>query len=70
MKKHYIKRKNQFKKKGDKSSLVCFEINLVHIPSNTWWLDSSTTIHVSNSKQGFLTNQSLSERGKYIEMVN
>ena len=41
--------------------LLCFETKLVHVPSNTWWLDQGAIIYVSHSKQGFLTNQSLSK---------
>ena len=28
---------------------VCFESNLIDLPSNTWWLDSGAIIHVCNS---------------------
>ena len=28
---------------------VCFESNVIDVPSNTWWLDSGATIHVCNS---------------------
>ena len=30
---------------------VCFESNLTEVPSNTWWLDSAATTHVSNTMQ-------------------
>jgi len=39
------------KKRGKPLALVCFESNLVDVPSNTWWLDTSATIHVTNSLQ-------------------
>ena len=48
--KSWLERK---KKKGNPLTLVCFESNLVDIPSNTWWLDTSATIHVTNSLQEF-----------------
>ena len=27
---------------------ICFESNLIEVPKNTWWLDSSATTHVSH----------------------
>ncbi|KAM2033523.1 hypothetical protein FF1_015515 [Malus domestica] len=39
-------------KKG-KNVFVCFESNSVDIPSNAWWLDSGSSIHVTNSLQDF-----------------
>ena len=44
-----LKRKAWFEKKGNFLSLVCYETNLTEVPSNTWWLDSIATIHVSNT---------------------
>ena len=44
-----LKRKAWFQKKGNFLSYVCFETNLVDVPSNTWWLDCGATIHVSNN---------------------
>ena len=38
-----------WEKKGNFLSLVCYETNLTEVPSNTWWLDSIATIHVSNT---------------------
>ncbi|RDX94383.1 hypothetical protein CR513_23239, partial [Mucuna pruriens] len=38
-------------------ALVCFESNFAKVPSNTWWLDISATIHVSNSLQEFRSKQ-------------
>lgn len=32
---------------------VCFESNLVKVPSNTWWLGTGATTHVYNIKQDF-----------------
>jgi hypothetical protein len=34
---------------------VYFESNLTEVSSNTWWLDSAATTHVSNTMQGFLS---------------
>ncbi|KAA8532494.1 hypothetical protein F0562_032527 [Nyssa sinensis] len=39
-------------KKGNQLSLVCYESNMVDVVYNTWWIDSGSTIHISNSLQG------------------
>ena len=39
------------KKKGTLLAVVCSESNIVDVPSNTWWLDTGVTIHVTNSLQ-------------------
>ena len=44
-----LKRKAWFEKKGIFNAFVCFESNLSEFPSNTWWLDSGATTHVSNT---------------------
>ena len=33
-------------------SFVCYESNMVNVNINTWWIDSGSTIHISNSLQG------------------
>ncbi|KAG6706951.1 hypothetical protein I3842_06G008500 [Carya illinoinensis] len=38
-------------KKGTHSLLVCFESNLIDVPFDTWWLDTTATIHTTNSLQ-------------------
>ena len=53
-KKDCQKRKEWFEKKG-MNIYVIFESNLTEVPSNTWLIDSSVTVHVSNTMQGFLT---------------
>ena len=52
--KDYLKCKAWLKKKGIFNAFVCFESNLSEVPSNTWWLDSGATTHVSNTMQGSL----------------
>ena len=37
----------QDKAKGNPLVHVCFESNLVNVPSNSWWLDSGATVHVA-----------------------
>lgn len=54
MKKDCPKRKAWLDKKGNLSSLVCYESNMICVSHNDWWIDSGSTIHVSNTIQGFL----------------
>ena len=30
---------------------VCFESNIIDMPSNTWWLDSGATIHACRNRR-------------------
>ena len=39
---------NQLDKKGSQLSLVCYESNMTDVNHNTRWIDSSSTIHVTN----------------------
>ena len=57
VKKDCIKRKAWFEKRGINISFVCYESNLVEVPSNTWWIDFGATTHVTNLMQGFLTTR-------------
>ncbi|XP_068657835.1 uncharacterized protein [Aristolochia californica] len=34
------------------TSFVCYKSNMVNVNINTWWIDSGSTIHISNSLQG------------------
>ena len=52
MKKGYSKLKIWLDKKGTQFSFVYYESNMVHVNHNTWWIDSGSTIHVSNTLQG------------------
>ena len=52
MKKDCSKFKIWLDKKGTPFSFVCFESNMVNVNHNTWWIDSGSTIHVSNTLQG------------------
>ena len=38
-------------KKGIQFSFVCYESNMANVNHNTWWIDFSSTIHVSNTLQ-------------------
>jgi hypothetical protein len=49
---------------------VCFESNLTEVPSNTWWLDSTTITHVSNMMQEFLSIQTINPNENFMLMGN
>jgi len=51
MKKECLKFKSWMDKKGTSFAFVCYESNMVSINHNTWWVDSGSTIHVSNTLQ-------------------
>ena len=52
MKKKCLKFQNWLEKKGNPTSFVCYESNMVNVNTNTWWIDSGSTVHISNSLQG------------------
>ena len=70
MKKDCIKRKAWFEKRGINLSFVCYESNLAEVPSNTWWIDSGATTHVTNLMQGFLTTKKRKESEKFLYKGN
>ena len=49
VKKDCPKFKKWLEKKGNISSFVCYESNMVNVNINTWWIDSGSTIHIANS---------------------
>ena len=64
------KRRAWFEKKGKHLAFIYFESNLTEVPSNTWWIDSGATIHVSNTIQGFLTSQTIKPNERVIFIGN
>ena len=52
MKKKCLKFHKWLEKKGNPTSFVCYESNMVNVNTNTWWIDSGSTTHISNSLQG------------------
>ena len=70
LKKDCLKRKAWFEKKGKPCALVCFESNFTEVPHNTWWIDSGSTTHISNSMQGFLTIQTIKSNESFVFMGN
>jgi len=67
MKKDCAKFKAWLQKKGNQLTCVCYETNMVDVSHNTWWIDSGSTIHISNSLQGFQNQRNPvgSEQGIY-----
>ncbi|KAL6334275.1 hypothetical protein AAG906_014675 [Vitis piasezkii] len=57
-------------RRGINLSFVCYESNLVEVPSNTWWIDFGATTHVTNLMQGFLTTRKPKESEKFLYMGN
>ena len=70
LKKDCLKRKAWFEKKGKLCALVCFESNFTEVPHNTWWIDSGSTTHISNTMQGFLTIQTIKSNESFVFMGN
>ena len=52
MKKGCTKFQKWLEKKGKPISFVCYESNVVDVIYNIWWIDSGSTIRVSNTLQG------------------
>ena len=46
VKKDCPKFKKSLEKKGNISSFVCYESNMVNVNIKTWWIDSGSTIHM------------------------
>jgi len=53
-------------KKGMFLTLVCSEVNLASVPSNTWWLDSGATINISVSMKGCMNYQKPTDSERWI----
>ncbi|KAH9667906.1 hypothetical protein KPL70_021226 [Citrus sinensis] len=70
MKKACPKYMKWHEKKGNLISLVCYESNMVHVSHNTWWIDSGSTSHISNTMQGFLNHRKLMESERAIYSGN
>ncbi|RVW25195.1 Retrovirus-related Pol polyprotein from transposon TNT 1-94 [Vitis vinifera] len=47
-----------------------FEINLVVVPTNTWWIDTGATTHISVTMQGCLRIQMPTDGERYIYVGN
>ena len=58
MKKDCDKFKKRLEKK-DKSISLVTESKMIDVKCNTWWIDSGSTIHISNSLQGLDTRNKM-----------
>ena len=47
---------------------VCFESNIIDVSSDTWWLDSGSTIHIFNSMQAMISKRSQTSLEQYVNM--
>lgn len=47
-----------------------FQINLVEVPNNIWWLEYDATTYVSIRLQGFTTIQTINSNKKFMFMGN
>lgn len=65
-----LKRKVWFEKKGKPTTFVCFEFNLVDVLSNTCWIDSGASTHISNTMQGFFTTRNTNSNEAFLYIGN
>ena len=49
---------------------VCFESNVIDVPSDTWWLDSGATIHACNYMQAMISRRSPTSLEQYMYMAD
>ena len=57
-------------KKGTLLNFVCSEINLAVVPTDTWWIDTSATTHISVMMQGCLRSRMPTNGDRYIYVGN
>ena len=70
MKKGCTKFQKWLEMKGMPISFVCYESNMVDVIYNTWWIDSGSTIHISNTLQGMRNLRKLVESEQCIYSGN
>ena len=70
MKKTCTKYTTWYEKKGTLLNFVCLEINLVVMPTNTWWIDTGATTHISVTMQGCLRSRMPTDSERYIYVGN
>ena len=62
--------KNDKKNEGMFFTNVCYESNMADVHHNSWWVDSGSTTHISNSLQGFLDHRNPVGNEQFIYFVN
>ncbi|CAL9012470.1 unnamed protein product, partial [Prunus brigantina] len=74
MKRECHKYKRWVEKKGNKGKSetvqVCFESNNVIVPTNSWWIDTGSSIHVTNSLQDFANQRKPSRDQDHLFVGN
>ncbi|KAD7478179.1 hypothetical protein E3N88_01315 [Mikania micrantha] len=56
-------------KRGNHLNMIIESFNL-NVPTNTWWFDSGSMVHVTNSTQGFLTIRRLERNQRTLKLGN
>ncbi|KAD6795845.1 hypothetical protein E3N88_06741 [Mikania micrantha] len=54
-------------KRGNHLNMIIESFNL-NVPTNTWWFDSGSMVHVTNSTQGFLTIRRLERNQRTLKL--
>ncbi|KAD5802269.1 hypothetical protein E3N88_13629 [Mikania micrantha] len=54
-------------KSGNHLNMIIESFNL-NVPTNTWWFDSGSMVHVTNSTQGFLTIRRLERNQRTLKL--
>ena len=49
---------------------MSYESYLVDVPPNSWWIDTSVSIHIINSLQAYLISKRLNKGEQTITLVN
>ncbi|KAD2804767.1 hypothetical protein E3N88_38144 [Mikania micrantha] len=62
--------KDWLAKKGIALNLMIYESFNVNVPCNTWWFDFGSTVHISNSLQGFRTIKKLARNQQTVKVGN
>ncbi|RVX01856.1 Retrovirus-related Pol polyprotein from transposon TNT 1-94 [Vitis vinifera] len=70
MKKTCTKYATWREKKGTLLNFVCSEINLAVVPTDTWWIDTGATTHISVTMQGCLRSRMPTDGERYIYVGN
>ena len=60
--------KEWFVKKGRHINHMICESLSISVPSNTWWIDTGSMIHITNSLQGFHTRKILENNQRTIKV--
>ncbi|KAK3032597.1 hypothetical protein RJ639_037361 [Escallonia herrerae] len=70
MRKECHKFREWLENKGNLSICVCYESYTIDAPLNTWWVDISATVHITNSLQGFLSVKKLNKGDRNVLVGN